>query len=72
MLFNAIGWTIEDEALTPVRTKTLTARPIQIESRGDGAGASRCSTSPACPLAFVVFGVVRWRLRRARRQGLKL
>ena len=28
MLFNAISWAIEDEALTPVRTKTLTARPI--------------------------------------------
>ena len=31
MLLNAIGWTIEDEALTPVRTKTLTARPLQVD-----------------------------------------
>ena len=34
MLLNAMGWATEDEALTPVRTKTLTARPIQVESAG--------------------------------------
>ena len=72
MLFNAIGWTTEDEALTPVRTKTLTARPIQIES-------------PGTALALQVFehrGRARWRSwcsascaggsAGARRQGLKL
>ncbi len=32
LLFNAISWTLEDEALTPVRTKTVAAHPIkQIE-----------------------------------------
>ena len=71
MLFNAIGWTTADETLTPVRTKTLTARPIQIESRGT-ALALQVLNIAGVPAAFVVFGVVRWRLRRARRQGLKL
>jgi ABC-type uncharacterized transport system involved in gliding motility auxiliary subunit len=71
MLFNAIGWATEDEALTPVRTKTLTARPIQIESPGT-AFALQVVNVAGVPLAFVVFGVARWRLRRARRQGLKL
>jgi gliding-associated putative ABC transporter substrate-binding component GldG len=71
MLFNAIGWTTADETLTPVRTKTLTARPIQIESRAS-ALALQVFNIAGVPAAFVVFGVVRWRLRRARRQGLKL
>jgi gliding-associated putative ABC transporter substrate-binding component GldG len=71
MLFNAIGWAAEDETLTPVRTKTLTARPIQVESRGS-ALALQVVNIAGVPAAFVVFGVARWRLRRARRQGLKL
>ena len=52
MLFNAIGWTTEDEALTPVRTKTLTARPIQIESPGT-ALALQVVNIAGVPAAFV-------------------
>jgi gliding-associated putative ABC transporter substrate-binding component GldG len=68
MLVNAIGWAMEDEGLTPVRTKTLTARPMQVESTGTVLAVNVVGV----PLAFVAFGIVRWRLRRARRQGLKL
>jgi ABC-type uncharacterized transport system involved in gliding motility auxiliary subunit len=71
MLFNAMGWATEDEALTPVRTKTLTARPIQIESPGT-ALALQVVNIAGVPAAFVLFGVARWRLRRSRRQGQKL
>ena len=72
MLFNAIGWTTEDEALTPVRTKTVAARPIQVESPTHGRSRCKVVNIAGVPLAFVAFGVVRWRLRRARRQGQKL
>ena len=71
MLVNAVGWAMEDEGLTPVRTKTLTARPIQVESAGTELGV-KLFNIVGVPLAFVAFGIVRWRLRRARRQGLKL
>jgi gliding-associated putative ABC transporter substrate-binding component GldG len=71
MLVNAIGWTMEDEGLTPVRTKTMTARPIQIESAGTVLGVELFNIV-GVPIAFVAFGIIRWRLRRARRQGLKL
>ncbi len=71
MLVNAVGWAMEDEGLTPVRTKTLTARPIQVESAATELGV-KLFNIVGVPLAFVAFGIVRWRLRRARRQGLKL
>jgi ABC-2 type transport system permease protein len=71
MLVNAVGWAMEDEGLTPVRTKTLTARPIQVESAATVLGVELFNIV-GVPLAFVAFGIVRWRLRRARRQGLKL
>jgi hypothetical protein len=61
----------EDEALTPVRTKTLAARPIQIESDA-AVTALKAINIAGVPLAFIGFGVLRWRLRRARRTGQKL
>jgi gliding-associated putative ABC transporter substrate-binding component GldG len=71
VLLNAISWMAEDEALTPVRTKTLAARPIQVESEA-AVTALKAINIAGVPLAFIGFGVLRWRLRRARRTGQKL
>jgi gliding-associated putative ABC transporter substrate-binding component GldG len=71
MLFNAIGWTVEDEALTPLRAKTMQARPVKLSS--DKAGwVLMAGNLLGVPLAFIGFGVVLWRVRRSRRTGLKL
>jgi ABC-type uncharacterized transport system involved in gliding motility auxiliary subunit len=71
MLFNAISWTMEDEALTPVRTKTVASRPLAIASDSE-AMAVKAVNVAGVPLLFIGFGVLRWRIRRARRQGQKL
>jgi gliding-associated putative ABC transporter substrate-binding component GldG len=71
LLFNAISWTLEDESLTPVRTKSVGVRPITVES--DAKVMAVKVINIACvPLAFIGFGIVRWRLRRARRQSQTL
>jgi gliding-associated putative ABC transporter substrate-binding component GldG len=71
MLFNGISWTMEDEALTPVRTKTVAARPIDVGSDGKVVTIKAINIA-GVPLLFIGFGIVRWRVRRARRQGQKL
>ena len=71
MLFNAISWTMEDEALTPVRTKTVASRPIEVASDGTVAAVKAINIA-GVPLLFIGFGVARWRIRRSRRQGQKL
>jgi ABC-type uncharacterized transport system involved in gliding motility auxiliary subunit len=71
MLFNSISWTVEDEALTPVRSKTVTSRPIQVES-DKKVWTLKAINIAGLPLAFCAFGIVRWRVRRAQRQGQKL
>jgi ABC-type uncharacterized transport system involved in gliding motility auxiliary subunit len=71
MLFNAIGWTVEDEALTPLRAKTMQARPIKLSSDKSG-WVLMAGNLLGVPLAFIGFGVVLWRVRRSRRFGLKL
>jgi gliding-associated putative ABC transporter substrate-binding component GldG len=71
LLFNAISWTLEDEALTPVRSKTVAARPIQIES-DKKVTALKAINIAGVPLLFCAFGIFRWRVRRSNRQGQKL
>jgi hypothetical protein len=71
MLVNAISWTVEDEALTPLRAKTVTPRPIQVSSEAK-ATALQWANVLGLPLAFCVFGVARWRIRRLARLGQKL
>ena len=71
MLFNAISWTMEDEALTPVRSKTVAARPIEVASDGTVVAVKAVNIA-GVPLLFIGFGIARWRIRRARRQGQKL
>ena len=71
VLLNAIAWIADDEALTLVRTKTPAARPIQLVSPG-AAMALEAINVGGVPLAFIGFGIIRWRLRLARRTGQKL
>lgn len=70
-LLNALGWVLEDEALTPVRAKTVTSRPIQLAA-DQKVTALKMFNVLGVPLAFCAFGIVRWRVRRSRRQGQKL
>jgi ABC-type uncharacterized transport system involved in gliding motility auxiliary subunit len=71
MLFNAISWTLEDDALTPLRGNLLKARPIEIGSAARAA-ALKWGNIAGVPLVFCAAGLLRWLWRRAarRRQSL--
>ncbi len=71
LLFNAISWTVEDEALVPLRSKTLSPRPIKVAS-DSSATILQWANVLGLPVVFCLYGVGRWRIRRARRTGLKL
>lgn len=70
-LLNSLGWVLEDEALTPVRAKTVSSRPIQLDP-DQKVLAIKAFNIVGIPLAFCVFGIFRWRVRGRRRQGQKL
>jgi gliding-associated putative ABC transporter substrate-binding component GldG len=71
LLYNAIGWTVEDEALIPLRSKTMDSR--QIASITDAkASAIQWINVLGLPIAFCLFGVGRWRLRKLNRTTQKL
>jgi hypothetical protein len=71
LLMNAIAWTVEDEALTPLRSKNVAPRPIKVASEASAA-AIQWGNVLGLPLAFCLFGLVRWRLRRTNRLSQKL
>jgi gliding-associated putative ABC transporter substrate-binding component GldG len=71
MLFNAISWTIEDETLTAVRTKSVSSRPLRPDVDAK-AGLYKTVNVAGVPLLFIAFGLVRWRMRRAQRLEQKL
>jgi gliding-associated putative ABC transporter substrate-binding component GldG len=70
LLFNAISWTVEDEALAPLRSKTITPRMVKMD--GPTASVLKWGNVLGLPLAFCLFGLVRWRVRRSTRAGQKL
>jgi ABC-type uncharacterized transport system involved in gliding motility auxiliary subunit len=71
MLFNAISWTIEDETLTSVRTKSVSSRPLRPDADAK-AGLYKTVNVAGVPMLFIAFGLVRWRMRRAQRAEQKL
>jgi gliding-associated putative ABC transporter substrate-binding component GldG len=71
LLFNAISWTVEDETLTPLRAKNLSPRPIKVSSEAS-ATVLQWVNVLGLPIAFCLFGVVRWRVRRAARLRQKI
>jgi hypothetical protein len=62
---------VEDEALAPLRAKNVIPRPIKVSSEASAA-LLQWGNVLGLPLAFCLFGLVRWRIRRATRLGQKL
>jgi ABC-type uncharacterized transport system involved in gliding motility auxiliary subunit len=68
MLHHAIGWTVEDEALIPLRSKSMGNRPLGTVSEAK-ASTLKWLNILGLPVLFCAYGVVRWRLRRVTRSS---
>jgi ABC-type uncharacterized transport system involved in gliding motility auxiliary subunit len=68
LLHNAIGWTVEDEALIPLRSKSAGSRPLGTVSEAK-ASTLKWVNVLGLPVLFCAYGVVRWRLRRIARSS---
>jgi gliding-associated putative ABC transporter substrate-binding component GldG len=71
LLFNAMGWIGEDEALIPLRSKNMDSRQIEAISEAK-ASAYQWGNVLGLPLLFCLYGIARWRLRKAARINQKL
>jgi ABC-type uncharacterized transport system involved in gliding motility auxiliary subunit len=71
LLYNAISWIGEDEALVPLRSKGNDIRQIEAVSEGK-TSAIQWINILGLPFAFCLYGVARWRIRKANRVNQKL
>lgn len=63
-VMNVMEWLVQDDSLTPVRGKAITERPLHVE---EGTPIKvKVANMLGLPLAFIGYGIVRWRLRKSR------
>jgi gliding-associated putative ABC transporter substrate-binding component GldG len=61
---NVMEWLVQDDALASVRGKGITERPLHVE---EGTPTKvKVTNMLGLPLAFIAYGIVRWRMRRSR------
>ncbi|MCU1279759.1 MAG: ABC-type uncharacterized transport system involved in gliding motility auxiliary component-like, partial [bacterium] len=68
---NVMDWLAQDKALSSIRAKAITQRPITYGSDSTPVVLEAVNIV-GVPLAFILFGVARWRIRSARRARAKL
>ncbi len=67
LLLNVADWLLLDPALLAMRTRGLAEAPLQAEISDATRGAVKYGNTFGIPLLLVLYGVVRWRIREARR-----
>lgn len=68
---NVMDWLAQDKALSSIRAKAITQRPITYASESTPLVLEAVNIV-GVPLLFILFGVARWRIRYARRQHAKI
>lgn len=68
---NVMDWLAQDKALSSIRAKAITQRPITYASESTPVVLEAVNII-GVPLAFILFGVARWRIRTARRARAKI
>ena len=67
---NIVDWLAQDEGLITIRSREATSRPLDPNLSDGARWRYKYANMLVPPLVIVAFGVVRWRVRRAKRQVL--
>jgi gliding-associated putative ABC transporter substrate-binding component GldG len=72
LLLNVADWLLLDPALLAMRTRGLAEAPLQPELSDGTRGAVKYGNTFGIPLLLVAYGLVRWRMREARRAAVTI
>jgi gliding-associated putative ABC transporter substrate-binding component GldG len=72
LLLNVADWLLLDPALLAMRTRGLAEAPLQADISDATRGAVKYGNTFGIPLLLVLYGVVRWRMREARRATITI
>ncbi len=67
MVLNLIDWMIQDERLISIRSREVLSRPIE-EVKDATRRTVKYANLIIPPLLVIIFGLVRWQIRKGRRQ----
>jgi len=67
LVLNIVDWLVLDEALATMRARGLAGAPLDPELGDAARNVIKYGNILGLPMLFVVFGLVRWRRREARR-----
>jgi gliding-associated putative ABC transporter substrate-binding component GldG len=70
-VLNLLDWMVMDDAMLAIRSRGLEAAPLD-ELSDASRKAVKYANIVGLPLAFIAFGIIRWRLREARRRRIRL
>ncbi len=68
---NLVDWLVDEVGLTSIRTKEVTAKPLDEVSEGTRTFVKSFNLA-APPLLIIIVGIIRWRLRIARRKRIEM
>ncbi len=68
---NLVDWLADDVGLTSIRTKDVAVKPLDEVSDGTRTFVKSLNLA-APPLLIIIVGIVRWRLRVARRKRIEM
>lgn len=71
LFMNMMDYLVADDALAPLRAKGVQSRPITVGSEATPSLA-KWGNVVGVPLLFIIFGVIRWRMRTARRRSAQI
>ncbi|HKD40373.1 MAG TPA: GldG family protein [Myxococcaceae bacterium] len=72
LLLNVADWLLLDPALLAMRTRGLAEAPLQPDISDAVRGAVKYGNTFGIPLLLVLYGIVRWRMREARRAAITI
>jgi gliding-associated putative ABC transporter substrate-binding component GldG len=72
LLLNVADWLLLDPALLAMRTRGLAEAPLQADISDATRGAVKYGNTLGIPLLLVLYGIVRWRMREARRATVSI
>jgi gliding-associated putative ABC transporter substrate-binding component GldG len=72
LLLNVADWLLLDPALLAMRTRGIAEAPLQPDISDAVRGAVKYGNTFGIPLLLVLYGVVRWRMREARRATISI
>jgi gliding-associated putative ABC transporter substrate-binding component GldG len=67
LALNIADWLLLDQALLTMRTRGMTEAPLQTDLSDATRNAAKLGNVLGLPLLLALYGVVRWRMREARR-----